>query len=118
LPLDPTFAVSDPAKSDEYLREIKIRSTTSFGGEVKTSTPCHKVLRHVKEPLWYYADFDRQNSAVIFNSVLPCFPTRCLLKPQQITWVDESGIIRTEMGSTIDQKMDAVTWDALYNTTP
>jgi hypothetical protein len=28
-----------------------MRSTTSFGGEVKPSIPCHKILRHVKDPL-------------------------------------------------------------------
>jgi hypothetical protein len=31
------------------LRAIKIRNT-SFGGEVKQSTPYRKLLRHVKEP--------------------------------------------------------------------
>jgi hypothetical protein len=33
-----------------FLRAIKIRSTTSFGGEVKPSIPCRKILRHVKGP--------------------------------------------------------------------
>jgi hypothetical protein len=27
----------------------KIRGTISFGGEVKPSVPCRKILRHVKE---------------------------------------------------------------------
>jgi hypothetical protein len=27
----------------------KIRSTTFFGGEVKLSVPCRKILRHVKD---------------------------------------------------------------------
>jgi hypothetical protein len=27
---------------DGFLREIKIRSTTSIGGEVKPSVPCHR----------------------------------------------------------------------------
>jgi hypothetical protein len=35
LPLDPRFAGSNPAEDDRFLRVIKIRSTTSFGGEVK-----------------------------------------------------------------------------------
>jgi hypothetical protein len=35
------------------LRAIKIRSTTSFGGEVKPSARCRKILRHVKEPKRY-----------------------------------------------------------------
>jgi hypothetical protein len=41
-----------------------------------------------------------------------------LLQPKQRTQVDESGMIRTEMGSTVDQKVIAVAWDALYDTTP
>jgi hypothetical protein len=32
-----------------FLRAVKIRSTPSFGGEVKPSAPC-KILRHVKDP--------------------------------------------------------------------
>jgi hypothetical protein len=33
-------AGSNPAENDGYLRVIKIRSTISFGGEVKSSVPC------------------------------------------------------------------------------
>jgi hypothetical protein len=43
------FAGSNPAKNDEFLMVIKIRSINSFRGEVKTSVPCHKVLLNVKE---------------------------------------------------------------------
>jgi hypothetical protein len=38
-----------PDRGDGYLRAIKIRSTPCFGGEVKPSAPCRKILRHVKE---------------------------------------------------------------------
>jgi hypothetical protein len=31
----------------------KIFSAPSFGGEVKPSVPCHKILRHVKNPSKY-----------------------------------------------------------------
>jgi hypothetical protein len=48
LPLDPRFAGSKPAEDDGFLRVIKIRSTTSFGGEVD--------LRHVKEPYEHETD--------------------------------------------------------------
>jgi hypothetical protein len=40
-----------PGRGDGFLRAIKIRSTPSFGGEVKLETPCRNILRHVKEPL-------------------------------------------------------------------
>jgi hypothetical protein len=36
------------SEDDGFLRAIKIRSTNSFGGEVKKSALCHKVSRHVK----------------------------------------------------------------------
>jgi hypothetical protein len=37
-----------PERGDEFLSAIKIRSTSSLGGEVKSSAPCGKILRHVK----------------------------------------------------------------------
>jgi hypothetical protein len=77
--LDPRFAGSSPAVSDGFLRAIKIRSTASFGGEVKPSVPCRKILRHVKDPLRYDRDTDRQNSAAISYQVSPRFATRYLL---------------------------------------
>jgi hypothetical protein len=52
LPLDPRFAGSIPTEVDGFLRVIKIRITTSFGGEVKPSVPCRRftackrTLRH------------------------------------------------------------------------
>jgi hypothetical protein len=42
LPLGPRFAGSNPAEDDGFLRVIKIRNTTSFGGEVKSSVPCRR----------------------------------------------------------------------------
>jgi hypothetical protein len=35
---------------DGFLRAIRIRSTTSFRGEVKLAVPCYKIWRHVKDP--------------------------------------------------------------------
>jgi hypothetical protein len=32
---------------------IKIRSTHSFGWEVKQEVPCHKILQYVKDLLTY-----------------------------------------------------------------
>jgi hypothetical protein len=37
-----------PGQGDKFLRAIKIRSTPSFGWEVKPEVPCRKILRHVK----------------------------------------------------------------------
>jgi hypothetical protein len=44
------FAASNPAKGNGFIRAIKVPSTPSFGGEVKPSVPCWKILWHIKEP--------------------------------------------------------------------
>jgi hypothetical protein len=36
-------------RGDGFLREIKIRSKTYFGGKVKPEAPCRKISRHMKE---------------------------------------------------------------------
>jgi hypothetical protein len=40
-----------PGRGDGFLKAIKIRSTPSFGAELKPLAPCRKILRHGKEPL-------------------------------------------------------------------
>jgi hypothetical protein len=58
----------------------------------------------VKDPLRYDRNTDRQNSAAISRPVSPGFGTGCLLQPGGRTpLVDESGMIRAQMGSTVDQ---------------
>jgi hypothetical protein len=47
LTIGQRFEDSDPAEKDICLIAIKIRVTTSFGGEVKPWVPCVKMLRHV-----------------------------------------------------------------------
>jgi hypothetical protein len=47
---EPRSAGSYPVEDDGFLRAIKIRSTTSVGGEVKPSAACRKISRYVKEP--------------------------------------------------------------------
>jgi hypothetical protein len=43
-----------PDRGDGFLRAIKIRSTPSFGWEVKREAPCRNMLRHVKDSLRYF----------------------------------------------------------------
>jgi hypothetical protein len=38
------LAGSNLAEDDGFLRAVKMHSVTSFVGEVKPSTPCHKIL--------------------------------------------------------------------------
>jgi hypothetical protein len=54
--VDPKLAGSNPGEDDGILRAIKIRSTTSFEGEVKPSVPRRLILRHVKELYEYERD--------------------------------------------------------------
>jgi hypothetical protein len=49
LPLDLRFAGSHPVEDDGFLRAIKIRGRTSFGGGEKLSAQRRKILRNVKE---------------------------------------------------------------------
>jgi hypothetical protein len=53
LPLYARFAGSNPAENDGFLRTIKVRSTTSFGGKVYPWALCRKTLCHVKETYRY-----------------------------------------------------------------
>jgi hypothetical protein len=106
-----------PGRQRLISKAINIPSKTSFGDGAKPSAPCRKILRHVKDPFKYDRYIDRQNSAAIYCPVSPRFATRCLLKPEQGALVDGSEIIRTQMGSTTDQKMVAVVCDAWYDTT-
>jgi hypothetical protein len=77
LPLDPKFAGSNQVEDDGFLRAIKIRCATSFGGEVKPSVPCRKFIRYVTEP-YEYEILRRQNSAAISSPHFSYFASRCL----------------------------------------
>jgi hypothetical protein len=45
-----------PGRGDGFLRAIKIRSTLSFGWEVKPDVPCNEILRPVKDLLKSHGD--------------------------------------------------------------
>jgi hypothetical protein len=61
----PKVVGSNPAKDDGLLRAIKIRSTTSSRGEVKPSTPCHKVHGMLNIP----AEYDTDTSSAKFKNI-------------------------------------------------
>jgi hypothetical protein len=48
LPPHSRFACTNLAKDDGFLGAIKLRSTTSFRGEVKPSVPCRKIVGILK----------------------------------------------------------------------
>jgi hypothetical protein len=61
LDIGPNVCGFKPGRGRWILKAIKIRSTSSFGGEVKPSAPCRKTLRHGNH-----------------LSPFSCFATRCL----------------------------------------
>jgi hypothetical protein len=97
-----------------FSRVIEIRRTTSFGGEVKPSAPCRKILRHVKDPcgVWEKYFTSKINAKISSSFSLICYYVSLLL----FSMNQERSEIR--WGRTTDQKMVAVNGDALYDTTP
>jgi hypothetical protein len=69
-PLDPRFAGSIPAEVDGFLRVIKIRSTISFGGEIKPSVQCRKFTACKRTLRAWIEMFRKQNSAAISHPIL------------------------------------------------
>jgi hypothetical protein len=85
-----------PAGEDGFLKAIKIRSTTSFGGEVKPAVPFRESLWNVKNPyeyellLWQNTFISRQASPA---SLLDVSTSSC-----QRALVDKSVMKRNQMG--------------------
>jgi hypothetical protein len=70
LATKPRFAGSYLAEDDGFFKGDKIRSTTYFGGDVKPSVLCRKILRHVKDPYSMRSDTCRQNSRTFLAKFL------------------------------------------------
>jgi hypothetical protein len=92
LAIDPRFAGSYPAEDSEFLRVIKIRSTTSFGEEVKPSALCRNILRRVKEHCRYekiLVYFVRKIHCHFFAKLL-LLRCRCLLiTARELWWINQ-----------------------------
>jgi hypothetical protein len=86
----------------------------SFGGEAKPSTPCRKIIRHVKVPCGETRILLRLNSRTFLAN---SFATRCLCYNWRAL-VDESGIMRTKMGMHNGSENECSAWDASYDTIP
>jgi hypothetical protein len=76
-----------PGRGRWILRAIKIRSTTSFGGEVKLSVPCRKILRHVKDPYSMKEILRKQNLA----ATSPQFSPASLLDVSDVNFQSSGG---------------------------
>jgi hypothetical protein len=56
LAIEPKSRRFTPDPGRWFLSVIRIRSTTSFGGQVKPSVPHRKILQHVKKRYEYEGD--------------------------------------------------------------
>jgi hypothetical protein len=50
LAVGPMICRFNPGQGQRIFKAIKVPSMPSFGGEVKPSAPCHKILQYVKNP--------------------------------------------------------------------
>jgi hypothetical protein len=100
--LDPRFAGSDPAEGDRFLRAIKIRSTPSFGKEVKPSAPRRKILRLAKSLFEVLIKIFHKAEIIISFASSSCFATKRLCwQDFQRALVDESGVFPCRDYSTM-----------------
>jgi hypothetical protein len=89
LAIRPKVRGFKPGREQWLLRAIKIRSTTSFGREVKQSAPCCKILQHVKDPCGYEQRY-RQNSPTFLATFLPAsLPGDCCNQSRENWWMNQ-----------------------------
>jgi hypothetical protein len=88
--LDPRFVGSNTAEDDEFLRAIKFRIKTSFGGEVKPTVPCRKTLRLVKS-LYSMKEMHREAkfTVLLAKFLLLDFYVSLLVTAREILWVNQ-----------------------------
>jgi hypothetical protein len=91
-----------------FLKAIKIHISTSFAEEVKPLVPSRKILWDVKNT-YRYEEIHRQNSRPFLSKFL-LLPYLMSASNCQRALVDESGMIRNEMGT------DCSAWDTLCET--
>jgi hypothetical protein len=87
---------------------IKIRSTTSFGGVAKPSAPSRKILIRVKERYEYEKRYFVGKIHVHFRQVFTALTLGVSAGYYPRSLVDESGMIRLQMGTRSRSEMVAV----------
>ena len=70
-PLVPKFAGSNPAEAVGFLRDEKILSTPSFGGEVNPSVPCRRFAACKRSLNVAWKSTFRQNYRTTFSPAIP-----------------------------------------------
>jgi hypothetical protein len=70
LAIGPNVRGFKPGRGDRFLRVIKFRSTPNFRGAVKLSTPCHKILWHIKN-LLVWTEILRKDELPFLSPISP-----------------------------------------------
>jgi hypothetical protein len=81
-----------PSQGRRIFKGDTIRSTTSFGGEVKQSAPRRKILYHVKDPYKYEKRYllRRQNSRpFLAKFLLLLYWVSMLVIAIQLWWMNQ-----------------------------
>jgi hypothetical protein len=107
LPLDSRLAGSNQSEDNGFLRGTKIRSKTSFGGEVKLSVHVVRFYGMLKNPTNVKEIHRRKNSGDISRQVSPASLLDICVGDCQQALVDESGI-RTQLGTHSRSEMIAI----------
>jgi hypothetical protein len=90
-----------PGRGQCILRAVEIRSTPSFGEEVKPCAPCRKILRHVRIP----GECDRDTTPAKFKF----FFCQLSAAAKERCWMNQEWL-ELRWRCTKDQKMAAVHW--------
>jgi hypothetical protein len=103
---------------DGFLRALKIRIAISFGEKVNPSVPCCTILRNIKDPAEYESDISYAKFTAISLQVPPDSLLGVSAGVCQIDLVDESGVIRIQMGTHSRSENGRSAWDTFYDTAP
>jgi hypothetical protein len=118
LAIGPKIRELKPGPERCIFKATEVRSTASFGAELKPSFPRHKNLQHVKKSLRSITEILRlQNERTFLAKFLPASLLDVHAAIFQKALVNESGMITTQMGMHNRSDNGRNAWEALYDTT-
>jgi hypothetical protein len=107
-----------PGRGRRILTATEIRSTTSFGGQVKPSVPWGKILQHFNKTYGYENRYFVGKIHGHLSQCSSCFATRYLcwsLSESSGSWIRND---QNSSGDAQQIRSGRDTWDALRDTTP
>jgi hypothetical protein len=117
--LDPRFGGANSAEEDGFLMAIKIRSTTSLGGEVNPSAHVVRFYGMLKKPAKYERDMYLSKFTVKFSPKfsLLCYKVSVVVTARELWWMSQEGL-DLRWGTHNISENGCSAWDALCDTTP